>query len=565
MVEIFNALAALFSLVGVGAPQNFVFEDSLKIDAIVEVANSSLVEIPSNYKELLCEKPIYNCLGADRYRLIKFQSNYGIYDIQEEMLIKILSYEQFECLNIDSVIFFFPNDKCSFIYFDELSNCFYDCMSGAKIDNLNPLGNSDSINRGEYYLRIPIAEDATKIDNYYYFEELGSAHGYNVDGTCAIVSSQILLNYYDSFYDDRLVDEQLDVNFKTFESNSSISEFYVDYNTDFAAYDYFHDYLCDFIVENTGESNPHDGVGVNYQIEMIKKYYESKGIEYTSTVSEGNWADLITARQVGVIKDAIDNNRPVIAGGNNAVGPHSVVAYAYNDEYVWVHTGWGYVAAVSWDMFTSHIFDFSKYGYAGAIDIYPSGEHFHSDNFYVESDEEYLCTCGSTFKKQKISPEDYGFEDAYPSTNTYKLVGLSNGFEFETNRLRAGYIQSQVVNLSPRREGAGTAYLEYNFPSSVARINVDLSYWSSQELVESPNFTCCFEYFDRTSAINPVKLIDLVNDVELSTDRYNQDNFAFHFSKNNLTKFRFYSTSDALGDRNKGRLSIGDMVIFYET
>lgn len=92
-----------------------------------------------------------------------------------------------------------------------------------------------------------------------------------------------------------------------------------------------------------------------------------------------------------------------------------------------------------------------------------------------------------------------------------------------------------------------------------------MSYWSSQELVESPNFTCCFEYFDRTSAINPVKLIDLVNDVELSTDRYNQDNFASHFSKNNLTKFRFYSTSDALGDRNKGRLSIGDMVIFYET
>lgn len=565
MIEILNGLAALFSIVGFSAPQNYVLSEDLKLDAITEISNLSMLEVESESINLLFEKPLYDYLGTNRYRLIKFGDHCGVYDVKEGTVVEKFTLEIFEEINCRDVIFYFPNANVIFAYYDSLNHKILDCFNNdlLSFSLLNLPTNEELEYPNDYYLRIPIANDAVKIDNYFYFEEITNAHGQNLDGTCAIISSQILLNYYDNFCDDRLVDEEFDVNFVAKESNSDVSGYHIKY--DFTAYYSFHDYLCDYIVNNTGETNPHDGVGVNYQIQMIEKYYQSKNIHYVSNVSEGNWGDLITARQVAIIKNAIDNNRPVIASGSIAGRPHSVVAYAYNNDYVWVHTGWGYVSAVSWNMFNSHIFDFEKYGNAGAIDIFPSGNHFHSDNFYNEEDDEYLCMCGSTLKKQLIMPQDYQFQDAYPAIDTYTVVNLANGFSFETNRLRTGYIQKETINLSPKRSGAGTAYLEYKFHNPIARINVDLSYWSANEQIDLSNFKCKFEYFDRTSVDNPIEVVDLVNDVDLSTDRNHPDNFTFHFCKDNLTRFRFYSTSEAKGDRNKGRLSIGDMVVYYET
>lgn len=51
--------------------------------------------------------------------------------------------------------------------------------------------------------------NATFIDNAFYFD---NCHYYadNDDGICGIVAAQIILNYYDTFQNDNLIDEQYD-------------------------------------------------------------------------------------------------------------------------------------------------------------------------------------------------------------------------------------------------------------------------------------------------------------------------------------------------------------------
>lgn len=58
-------------------------------------------------------------------------------------------------------------------------------------------------------------------------------------------------------------------------------------------------------------------------------------------------------------------------------------------------------------------------------------------------------------------------------------------------------------------------------------------------------------------------MVDLLNDITLSTDRTAPDNYTIVFPEA-TTEFRFYTTSEFGSDRNKGRICIGDMIIYLE-
>lgn len=57
--------------------------------------------------------------------------------------------------------------------------------------------------------------------------------------------------------------------------------------------------------------------------------------------------------------------------------------------------------------------------------------------------------------------------------------------------------------------------------------------------------------------------VDLLDDVELSKDRSNQNTLVLYFPEK-ISSFRIYAENDALGDRNKGRISIGKLEIMHE-
>lgn len=165
-----------------------------------------------------------------------------------------------------------------------------------------------------------------------------------------------------------------------------------------------------------------------------------------------------------------------------------------------------------------------------------------------------------TYDYKTISPVDFGFEEQYFFYEKIKDVTVDD-LTLETKRLRCGYIEEEVINLSPRREGAGLAYLQFNFDSYIRKVSVDLSMWSASEFMYSYDSSILLEYLDPDTGIW-ITYYDLLNDISLSKDRYNQDNFIINLPNRTKT-FRLYSTSAQLGDRNKGRLSIGEIYVEY--
>lgn len=161
-----------------------------------------------------------------------------------------------------------------------------------------------------------------------------------------------------------------------------------------------------------------------------------------------------------------------------------------------------------------------------------------------------------------IAPTEYDFEERYYFDE--KTLDVTQGdYTFTTVRKRCGYIRNQNINLSANREGAGEAYIEYHFDFDVQRIDVDLSYWDSQEGFNSATnkATAQLDYLDENG--NWVKLVDLLNDIDMSDNRFFMDTFTYCFPfKTN--GFRLYSTfSNPSGDTNSGRICIGDLSVYF--
>lgn len=156
------------------------------------------------------------------------------------------------------------------------------------------------------------------------------------------------------------------------------------------------------------------------------------------------------------------------------------------------------------------------------------------------------------------TPNSYGFPDAYcwsEVETTHSVYDIS----FTTKRLRCGYIHNEFVNLSPRRANAGVAYLEFVFEVPIYKIEVNISFWSSNENTNTNNATGYIQYLNSNGYFKNV--IDLYNDLTLSRDRTNQDYLYLAFPEE-TNAFRFYTTAEATGNSNLGRISIGELTIF---
>ncbi len=159
-----------------------------------------------------------------------------------------------------------------------------------------------------------------------------------------------------------------------------------------------------------------------------------------------------------------------------------------------------------------------------------------------------------------ITPVDYGFEQQYFFYEKSKSLTLQ-GTNFNTTRLRCGYIEEEYIVLSPQRENAGTSYLVYSFEQNVQQIDVALTLWSDKERLNPNTSKALLQYQDDLG--NWITIVDLLNQIELSTDRTLPVRYILNFPKN-IKAFRFYVTSLGVGDRNKGRVCIGDINIFLE-
>ena len=165
-------------------------------------------------------------------------------------------------------------------------------------------------------------------------------------------------------------------------------------------------------------------------------------------------------------------------------------------------------------------------------------------------------------KNYTIKPSDYGFPNSYCSTRSTSNVNC-DGTSFKTARLRCEYIEKQFVNLSPRKSGFDTAYLEYTFKNPVDSISINLSFWSRDERYNGSNRAVAYIEYKELGTDEWKKKLDLLNDINLSTDRTQQNvvNLEFPLKTREIRLYAHFDYIYGQNDRNKGRISIGEINI----
>lgn len=128
---------------------------------------------------------------------------------------------------------------------------------------------------------------------------------------------------------------------------------------------------------------------------------------------------------------------------------------------------------------------------------------------------------------------------------------------FNTSRLRCSYIENQYLVLSPKREGAGSAYLSIETRHQISKLIFNASLWSVNE--DHGNETFKIQTFDGTTWNDYID----INLFKLSKNKNNLDEITVLFPRNTRT-FRFLATHSApSGDKNKGRIVLDNIQFFY--
>ena len=168
---------------------------------------------------------------------------------------------------------------------------------------------------------------------------------------------------------------------------------------------------------------------------------------------------------------------------------------------------------------------------------------------------EFLFEEPSSYRTLKqVTPEMWGFDQRYYFENEgIKKSKLYKGsLTFETERLRCGYIEDKYVILSPRREDAGEAYLKISFNRPVYYFGYSVLLWSNSEYIS----TATLKFYDSSDSL--CKSIDLLS-TRLPV-KYDIPLRKFETFSDGISSIEFYVTAEAIGDRNKGRLCIDDLI-----
>lgn len=170
--------------------------------------------------------------------------------------------------------------------------------------------------------------------------------------------------------------------------------------------------------------------------------------------------------------------------------------------------------------------------------------------------------------KIEIEPSEWGFQERYyfpgeisdisspeDDPDHIRFSSLTKDvLTISTDRLRCGYIEDLYVNLSPRRIDAGYAYFEMNFDKPIYSILYCIGLWSNSELLD-----LSAKLQVKSPGGNWEFLANLFN-WNLQTKEQGFNRYSNYFP-NGINGIRFECNATADGNKNKGRLSIDDIVL----
>jgi hypothetical protein len=386
--------------------------------------------------------------------------------------------------------------------------------------------------------------NATFIDNKFYFD---NCHNYAVNNTgiCGFVAAQIILNYYDTFQNDNLISEEYDAVGISYATPTNLSSWVTSpgsgTNIVYPNQDSFIDVLQNVFDENFNPINFPTGLTAGNVKSILEDYTEDRNLECTVTehlMFSNAFNNFVQAR--------IDDNEPIIC----CVPSHFVVVYGYDDDYFYFDSGYRYSARAPKSLF-------SVAGMSLCVRYQFESEHVHSDNYLHNATNTYYCGCGESHHKLlKMQKDEWGFEQQYFFYNKSKQF-TKDGLTFYTSRLRTGYIEETTVNLSPRRDGAGFAKFEIVLPYIIKGFSVEMAWWSDHEL-QNDGYARIVTREDNDWMLY---FCDLhTQNLPLSKNALSKRMF---IAEPDTDGIGFYLSNLPTGDRNLGRLSLGEIRIEY--
>lgn len=200
-----------------------------------------------------------------------------------------------------------------------------------------------------------------------------------------------------------------------------------------------------------------------------------------------------------------------------------------------------------------------NWGKSQSYERYIDAEHLHATGagviYYTVKDDNQLIR-PVDFAKDFVNANGQGQYFFYEKTAN---ITTSDGFSFGTSRLRCGYIEDQYLVLSANRTNAGLAFLEMNFDIDIKAMNFDISLWAGLEGLGAGDHVRLY-YKDQSGVWREHITFD---HYRFSTLRDNPDNYYTSFpTPTRGIKFEVYESNPS-GDRNKGRVVIGDINLFY--
>lgn len=201
--------------------------------------------------------------------------------------------------------------------------------NNARITQIEKASSIQNRNISTYGFKDPLDNFVTYEVEPDYFETVDE-FGTNVNGTCTVVATAILLGYYDNYVNQQYVHD--------------------DYEDSIGTNEAFHQLLNDFIY---GDS-PQGGIYIRDTVNAINRYLSIVGIRANYQSQNGSPSNIAS-----VIVSKIRQNRPIVASTGTHYGAtydHTVVVYGatYNPDYqigtavFHVHTGWHQNTYATW-------------------------------------------------------------------------------------------------------------------------------------------------------------------------------------------------------------------------
>lgn len=154
------------------------------------------------------------------------------------------------------------------------------------------------------------------------------------------------------------------------------------------------------------------------------------------------------------------------------------------------------------------------------------------------------------------------------SSSLYKMVQVPMSVRY----LRSAYVRhynstntlvdAMYLSMSPRKQGAGVAYIEFSFPKAVSELHFDVSWWRNADMIPSSMGEAKLQY--RNAAGEWVTKIDFLETSQtVSTDLTVPSKFKVTFDEI-VPIFRFYTSfNNPTNSRNGGRFILHDMNVFF--